>query len=133
MSPRNRLLAARILSVLYLAAVIWLCFGQFDSVPDVPRSLWGIPMDKVVHFLMFLPFPILAYFAFDRYTEKFWSSVLWTGVAFLAGVLLAAGTEVGQAFLTNYRSGDPNDFRADLIALGISSLLVFILDLRKQR
>ena len=31
------------------------------------------------------------------------------------------------------QSGDPNDFRADLIALGISSLLVFILDLRKQR
>ena len=130
---RRQLTIARILLVLYLVALFWLCFGHFDSMPDVKRYYWGIPTDKIVHFLMFLPFPILAYFAFDRYTEKFWSSVLWTGVAFLAGVLLAAGTEVGQAFLTNYRSGDPNDFRADLLALGISTLLVFILDLRKQR
>ncbi len=130
---RRQLTVARILLAVYLAALLWLCFGHFDAMPDVKRSIWGIPTDKIVHFLMFLPFPILAYFAFDRYKEKFWSSVLWTGVAFLAGVLLAAGTEVGQAFLTNYRSGDPNDFRADLIALGISSLLVFILDLRKQR
>lgn len=130
---RRQLTVARILLAVYLAALLWLCFGHFDAMPDVKRYIWGIPTDKIVHFLMFLPFPILAYFAFDRYKEKFWSSVLWTGVAFLAGVLLAAGTEVGQAFLTNYRSGDPDDFRADLIALGISSLLVFILDLRKQR
>ncbi|MBQ6761475.1 MAG: hypothetical protein IJP49_01860 [Bacteroidales bacterium] len=130
---RRQLTAARILLVLYLIALLWLCFGHFDSMPDVKRYYWGIPTDKIVHFLMFLPFPILSYFAFDRYTEKFWPSVLWTGVSFLAGILLAAGTEVGQAFLTSYRSGDPNDFRADLLALGISSLLVFILDLRKQR
>ena len=130
---RRQLTVARILLVLYLAALLWLCFGHFDSMPDVKRCYWGIPTDKIVHFLMFLPFPLLAYFAFDRYTEKFWPSVLWTGVAFLAGILLATGTEVGQALLTTYRSGDPSDFRADLIALGVSSLLVFILDLRKQR
>ena len=130
---RRQLLAARILLVLYLIVLVWLCFGQFDSMPDVKRYYWGIPTDKIVHFLMFLPFPILAYFAFDRYAEKFWPAVLWTAVAFLAGILLAAGTEVGQACLTSDRSGDPNDFRADLIALGVSTLIVFILDLRKQR
>ena len=130
---RRQLLAARILLVLYLIAIVWLCFGQFDSMPDVKRYYWGIPTDKIVHFLMFLPFPILVYFAFDRYAEKFWPAVRWTAVAFLAGILLAAGTEVGQACLTSYRSGDPNDFRADLIALGVSTLIVFILDLRKQR
>ncbi len=133
MSPRSRLLAARILSVLYLAAVIWLCFGQFDSVPDVPRSLWGIPMDKVAHFLMFLPFPVLAYFAFDRYSEKFWPSVLCAMAAFVAGLLFAAGTEVGQARLTTYRSGDPLDFRADLLAMAAGTLIVILLNLRKLR
>ncbi len=122
-----------VLFLAYVAAVAWLCFGTFKPDPSIPRTIFNIPTDKVVHFLMFLPFPILSYFAFDRYTEKFWPSVLWTGVSFLAGILLAAGTELGQAFLTSYRSGDPNDFRADLLALGISSLLVFILDLRKQR
>ena len=130
---KRQLLVARILLVLYLIALVWLCFGHFDSMPHVKRYYWGIPTDKIVHFLMFLPFPILAYFAFDRYAEKFWPSVAWTAAAFLAGILLAAGTEVGQACLTSYRSGDPNDFRADLVALGVSTLLVFILDLRKKR
>lgn len=133
MSPRTRLLAARILFVLYLASVLWLCFGQFDSVPDVPRSLWGIPMDKIVHFLMFLPFPILAYYAFDRYSEKFWPSLLWSLVTLAAGIALAAGTEVGQARLTTYRSGDPLDFRADLLAMAAGTLTVILLNLRKLR
>ena len=131
MTRRQRLLA-RILFVLYLAAVAYLCFGRFDDMPDVEKYIFGIPTDKVVHFLMFFPFPILAFLAFDRYTEKFWSTVLWTLGTFAAGALLAAGTEYGQARLTTWRSGDPLDLRADLIALGISSLLVFCIDLWKQ-
>ena len=131
MTRRQRLLA-RILFVLYLAAVAYLCFGRFDDMPDVEKYIFGIPTDKAVHFLMFFPFPILAFLAFDRYTEKFWSTVLWTLGTFAAGALLAAGTEYGQARLTTWRSGDPLDLRADLIALGISSLLVFCIDLWKQ-
>lgn len=131
MTRRQRLLA-RILFVLYLAAVACLCFGRFDDMPDVEKYIFGIPTDKVVHFLMFFPFPILAFLAFDRYTEKFWSTVLWTLGTFAAGALLAAGTEYGQARLTTWRSGDPLDLRADLIALGVSSLLVFCIDLWKQ-
>ena len=129
---RKQLLIARILIVVYLAAVAFLCFGDFGGLPGVEQSFLGIPTDKIVHFLMFFPFPVLAYFAFDRFTEKVWTSILWTGVTFLAGALLAAGTELGQARLTTWRSGDPNDFKADLVALAASSLLVLILDIRKQ-
>jgi VanZ family protein len=133
MSPRNRLLAARIAFFLYLAAVVWLCFGHFDGMPDVQRSFWGIPTDKIVHFLMFFPFPILAFLAFDGYSAKPWLSVLGTVATFAAGILLAVGTEVGQARLTTYRSGDVNDFKADLLALGISSLIVLLINIRKLR
>ena len=133
MSPDRRLLAARIVFALYLAAVIWLCFGQFDGLPDVERSFWGIPTDKIAHFLMFFPFPVLAYYAFDRYSPKFPVAILWTLVAFLAGILIAAGTELGQARLTSYRSGDILDFRADLLSLGISTFFVLLLNLRKLR
>ena len=130
---RRQLLVARILLVVYIIAVLVLCFGQFKSTEEIPRSFLGIPMDKVVHFLMFFPLPFLAFFAFDRYTEKFWPSVLWTSVAFVAGALFAAGTEIGQALLTSYRTGDPTDFRADLVALAVGSLLVLVLDLSKQK
>lgn len=130
---RRQLIAARILFVLYLVAVAWLCFGKFGSLHDVQRSYWGIPTDKIAHFLMFLPFPVLAYFAFDRFTGSRLHSVLCTVGAFAAGVLVAAGTEWVQARYLPYRMGDFADFRADLAALGACSLLVLILVLlRKQ-
>ena len=30
--------AARLLFLLYLGAVAWLCFGRFDSLTEAPRS-----------------------------------------------------------------------------------------------
>ena len=130
---RRQLIWARILFGVYLLVVAWLCFGKFSSSHDVSWSILGIPSDKIVHFCMFLPFPFLAYLAFDRYTDRFWSSLLWTFVSFVAGALVAAGTEIGQARLTTYRSGDPNDFKADLLALTVGSVIVFLIDIRKQR
>ena len=129
---RRQLLIARILFVAYLVTVAFLCFGRFDSSQDVPMELWGIPTDKIVHFLMFLPFALLAYFAFDRFTEKVWSSILWTSVAFLAGCAFAAGTEWVQSHLA-YRTADPADFKADFLAVTAGSVIVLILDFLKHR
>lgn len=130
---KGRRLIARILFFLYLAAVLVLCFGQFKDAPSVPWTLLGIPSDKLVHFCMFFPFPILAFLAFDKYTETPRSTFLFSGITFLVGVALAFGTEWGQAHLTTYRSGDPLDWLADISALFISTLIVIIWDLLKQR
>ncbi len=130
---KGRRLIARILFFLYLAAVLVLCFGQFKDAPSVPWTLLGIPSDKLVHFCMFFPFPILAFLAFDKYTETPRSTFLFSGITFLVGVALAFGTEWGQAHLTTYRSGDPLDWVADVSALFISTLIVIIWDLLKQR
>ena len=129
---RRQLVISRILFAVYLIAVAVLCFAKFPSTDDVPTELWGIPTDKIVHFLMFLPFLFLAYFAFDRFTEKVWTSFLWTAASFLAGCALAAGTEWVQAHLP-YRTADPADFKADLLALAVGSVLVLILDIAKQK
>lgn len=130
---KGRRLIARILFFLYLVAVLVLCFGQFKDAPSVPWTLLGIPSDKLVHFCMFFPFPILAFLAFDKYTETPRSTFLFSGITFLVGVALAFGTEWGQAHLTTYRSGDPLDWLADISALFISTLIVIIWDLLKQR
>jgi len=130
---KGRRLIARILFFLYLAAVLVLCFGQFKDAPSVSWTLLGIPSDKIVHFCMFFPFPILAFLAFDKYTETPRSTFLFSGITFLVGVALAFGTEWGQAHLTTYRSGDPLDWVADISALFISTLIVIIWDLLKQR
>jgi VanZ family protein len=118
---------ARILFFLYLVAIAFLCFMHVDKLPDVQKFILGIPTDKVAHFLMFLPFPILAYLAYDHLTNKVWSAILFALATFVIGCLLAYGTEYVQGRLP-YRSMDIKDFKADALALAISSVFVFIID-----
>ena len=129
----NQKILFRILFLLYLTGVLYLCFGRFDNAPSVEWSLFGIPTDKLVHFCMFFPFPILAFLAFDRYTETVRQTLTFVGVTLAVGLLLAVGTEWGQAHFTDYRSADPWDFVADTSALVVSSILVSIWDIRKQK
>jgi len=126
-------LILRVLFFLYLAAVLFLCFGKFESTPDVPGTFLGIPTDKLVHFFMFFPFPILAFLAFDKYTDTPKSTFLFSGITWVLGMLLAFGTEWGQAHLTDYRSGDPWDLAADALSITLSTVLVIIWDLSKQK
>jgi len=126
-------LIPRVLFYLYLAAVLFLCFGKFESTPDVPGTFLGIPTDKLVHFCMFFPFPILAFLAFDKFTETPQSTFLFSGITWVLGLLLAFGTEWGQAHLTDYRSGDPWDLVADALSITLSTVLVIIWDLSKQK
>ena len=123
----TKTILARILFVVYLAAIAFLCFMHADKLPDMQKTLFGIPTDKVAHFLMFLPFPILAFLAYDHVTNKVWSAVLFAVLTFAVGAAIAWGTEYIQGMLP-YRSRDVADLRADLLALGVSTLGVFITD-----
>ena len=117
------------LFVTYLAGVAYCCFGRFSELPEIGAdSFLGIPMDKIVHFLMFFPFPVLCFLAFTGRTNRPWHTVLTTGIVFLTGCMIAAGTEIGQSF-TDYRSCDILDFAADVTALAVSSVLVMLIDL----
>lgn len=81
MRKRNILTLA--LLVVYLGMVGWCCFGHFSDLPDIGQdNLFGIPMDKVVHFLMFFPFPILCYLAFSGMTGRPRHTVLAVGLVF---------------------------------------------------
>ena len=121
----------RVLLGLYILAIVYLCFGTFQDLPKISKTILGFETDKVVHFLMFLPLPFLMFFSYDFLTKMPWQSVLFAIVTFLAGCVIAAGTEIGQTY-TATRHGDPMDFKADTLALAISSILVLIIDLGKQ-
>lgn len=120
----------RIVFLLYIAAVLFLCFGKFSNLSGAPRHIMGIDSDKVVHFLMFFPFPILCYFSFRWPGVKVWHSVLFSLCILGIGCAIAAGTELIQGFLP-YRSSERADFGADFLALCCSTVITFLLDLNK--
>lgn len=119
---------ARLILVLYIAALAWLCFGNFSDLQEVPKTLFGIEMDKIVHFLMFFPFPFLVFFSFGKRGDKAWKAILKTLLVFAVGYVLAGVTEIVQGEL-GYRSADILDFRADGLSLAVASLMTFILRL----
>lgn len=108
---------------LYLMSVVVLCMIQTDTLPHVEVEWFGIPADKIVHFLMFFPFPILTWLAFfkDEENKLKKTAILATVVA--GGIVLAAGTEVAQAF-TEYREGDILDFAADCAGMAAGFAVV---------
>lgn len=114
----------------YLIGLAWLCFGKFDSVDtSIPLDILGIPTDKIVHFLMFFPFPLLCWLVFRGISRKPWHSVAMVLLIFVAGCLIAAGTELGQGY-TTYRTPDGNDFFADALSLALASVVALILDIK---
>ena len=129
---RTRAILFRIAMLIYIAAVAYFCFANFDKITRVPRSFFGIPTDKIVHFCLFFPFPILGFYAYDKYTETPWQALAAIVCVCAFGGIFAGLTELIQGMLS-YRSQDILDFRADCIAIGISALLVFCYDVYKMR
>lgn len=117
----------RLLMLLYLAAVCFLCFTDFKNSMGIPSRLLGIPTDRIVHFCMFFPFAFIATGCLSGRPFKPGKAVLMTCVIFLCGCIVAGGTEIIQGFLP-YRDMDRYDFFADAVALAVSSLIVFIKD-----
>lgn len=129
----TRKVTGTILLTAYLAAVAYCCFGQFSDLPGIaPNTFFGVPADKVAHFLMFFPFPILCHLAFADRTSKPRHSVISVSAVFLIGAAIAAATEIGQAF-TDYRSGDIHDYIADILSLAISSIIVLLADIHTKK
>ena len=118
---------------IYIMAVFYLCFAKPDDMPSIEISFFGLPIDKVVHFLMFLPFPILAFKALDSENLKSGRRILLISGIAAAGGAIATLTEFMQGYLS-YRSEDPYDLFADFIGLctGIAGVIIYLI-FRKLR
>ena len=109
--------------LLYMAAVLYLCLAKPEDLPQTELYLFGIPLDKAAHFLMFLPFPILAYSPLWKRDRKAWTVIAILIIVLGIGVGLAFLTEHLQA-LTQYRSSDIKDIYADMAGLAAGSIIV---------
>ncbi len=118
-------IVSRVLLALYFLAIGVLCFSHFDSGMDLPATFWGIPQDKLAHFLMFLPYPILATLALHLPAGKPRSLILFLLWVVIAGGVIAGATELIQG-TTGYREADIADFRADCLGIFTGAVLTLI-------
>lgn len=129
---RKRSIIFSITMVLYLAVVGYLLFANFEKLSSIPRIFLGIPTDKIVHFCMFFPFPILAYLAYDELTDtplKAFGALI---SICAIGAIFAGLTEIVQGMLP-YRAQDIHDYAADCLAIGLAGLITFVIDVSKMR
>jgi|LSQX01.2.fsa_nt_gb glycopeptide antibiotics resistance protein len=115
---------SKILFLLYIAALLFLSLASFAGIDlGIERTdILGIPIDKCIHFLMFLPYPILAYFASPR--KNYWRTLFYVG---MTGFIIAFLLELSQGLLTADRVTDIWDLVANVIAIliGTAVLLLF--------
>lgn len=107
------------LFTVYIATVVYLCFGHIQTPEELPKMLWGIPLDKCAHFLMFLPFPFLSTAAFGT-RNNWWKTLFWSVIS---GICIAFCLELLQSLLTSYRQTDPWDLVSNIAAITTGSLL----------
>ena len=117
-----------VLFLVYVAAVAWLCFGTFKPDPSIPRTIFNIPTDKVVHFLMFLPFPILGTIAFDF--RSWWRAL---SIMTILANLAAFTFEQLQSRITTVRVTDPTDLNANFLGISLGLLIAIIIGLAIRR
>ena len=116
----------------YLAILALLCFMHTDNAPEVKFTLFGLPADKIVHFCMFAPYPILAFQAFHSKDSSRWREMMLLGVIAVFGAGLAYGTEQIQG-LTDYRSYELADFYADAVGLAAGTAAVLLQTVFRKR
>ncbi|MBO5807810.1 MAG: hypothetical protein J6R15_00480 [Bacteroidales bacterium] len=106
-----------ILFCIYLTAVGVLCFVKPSSLPEMDiKTFMGIPIDKILHFLMFFPYPILSGAVFIRRDCRLTCGFIVLGILTATGIGVAYGTEAIQACI-GYRSYEKSDINADLYGL----------------
>lgn len=114
--------------VIYMAIVAALCFLRPESLPEVEiDTFWGIPIDKVMHFFLFLPYPVLSARIFiTKETSPAVCIAILTVLA-VSGAGIAYGTEILQAHI-GYRTYEADDLYADFcgIAIGAAACAAYI-------
>lgn len=109
----------------YIAAILTLCLMKPDDLPQPEIFIFGIPADKVAHFIMFLPFPVLMYMMLFDKSRSRWLDMLVLAGSLALGICAAFGTEFLQS-LTQYRSADIKDTFADMKGLGSGGVIVLL-------
>ena len=117
---------------LYILAVGMICFTRPEDIPSISFDWFGLPVDKLIHCLMFVPFPILSYMTLVPERYGWWAKMASIIAIALFGAGISYMTEVVQSML-GYRSYEITDFVADIAGICIGSFIISAVLAIKQR
>ena len=112
---------ALIFLCLYLTTLGFLCFADPQNFQSASFSLWNIQADKIVHFIMFAPYPVLTFITVDIQSRSIVKRLFTLILVLLSGAVLALGTEIIQG-TTEYRSFELWDLAADIAGMLTSAI-----------
>ena len=131
-SDKTKSIIYRTLFILYVILVAYLCLARFNDISDFPKRLFGIRLDKIVHFCMFFPFPIIGFNAYGKSIKTPAQVFAAMATVFSIGCIFAGLTEIIQGMMP-YRTEDISDFYADMLAMVCASVITCINALVKIR
>ena len=111
---------------IYILGLCFCCFWNFRGSIDLSTEWIGLPKDKVVHFLLFFPMPVMTYLAFPKLRNTPRRYLRFSIIVFICSIAFGAMTEAVQ-WLTGYRQCDWGDLLADCcgIAAAIAVLQIY--------
>ncbi len=112
---------------LYIALVLFASLYSFnDTKIDLSEYLFGIRVDRVVHYILFLPYSVTAWLAFGSSLKKY--SGRYSQIYLLiSGFIISSLTEYLQT-LTPYRDFDIYDLTSNYLGVLSGSFFVYLLN-----
>lgn len=113
----------------YIASVFFCCLYKFSGTEnmDLGKYLLGIRLDRYIHFVMFFPYPFIAWI-FMNYTKMRELLRPYTySLIIISGLILASVAEASQEAFTAYRDTDPFDLTANTAGIFAATFVVYLL------
>lgn len=99
------------------------CLLTPSQMPEMPK---GVPWDKLVHFGMFFLLSAVALVDYYRLHKGAPSLVRWILWGFIIPVIYGGAIELVQKYFFPLRSGEWNDWFADILGALVATLIVII-------
>lgn len=121
---------AIVVLILYIIASLYFLLTPVSV--SLKKDLLSIPTDKILHFLMFAPYPLFFWIIFRYGKDNYVKRPINYIVIFLISISIGAVTEVSQTLLTVNRSGDIKDFFADVLGVTFTLIMLWIFEKPKK-
>ncbi len=124
-SPVKRI--SVVLLILYIGVLCYLYFGNPMTPEELPKTFLSLPMDKIAHFLMILPLPILLFWSFAKS-----HSIKELGIISFFSILFVSILEGTQNAINPQRQSEFYDLLANYVSIVFVSLIILIGILTKR-